>query len=289
MTGLAAPGATATLLISCPDQRGLVARTAQFVADRDGNIVHAEHHIDPTTGLFLMRLEWELDGFALARDRIAPAFTPLAEQIHATWQLHFSDAVRRMAIWVSRQEHCLSDLVQRQRSGELRAEISLVVSNHEDLQPLARAFDLDFVHVPTDPANRHRHEAVQLSLLQNHGIDLVVLAKYMQILTPEFLVRFPRVINIHHSFLPAFVGANPYLQAMQRGVKIIGATAHYATADLDAGPIIEQDVVRVSHRDSVADLVRKGRDLERVVLARAVRLHLENRVIVHGNRTSVFD
>jgi formyltetrahydrofolate deformylase len=280
---------TATLLISCPDQRGLVARTAQFVADRNGNLVHAEHHIDPSTGLFLMRIEWELDGFELERVEIAPAFTPLAEQIHATWQLHFSDTMRRMAIWVSRQDHCLSDLIQRQRGAELRAEIALVISNHEDLRPLADAFGIEYVHVPTDGTNRHRHEAVQLSLLQNHDIDLVVLAKYMQILTPEFLVRYPRVINIHHSFLPAFVGANPYLQAIQRGVKIIGATAHYATADLDAGPIIEQDVVRVSHRDSVTDLIRKGRDLERVVLARAVRLHLENRVIVHGNRTSVFD
>jgi formyltetrahydrofolate deformylase len=283
------PVPTATLLISCPDQRGLVARTAQFVADRDGNLVHAEHHIDPSTGLFLMRLEWELDGFALPREEIACAFTPLAERIRATWQLHFSDTIRRIAIWVSRQEHCLSDLVQRQRGGELRAEIRLVISNHEELRPLAETFGIEFVHVPTSADNRHGHEAVQLSLLQNHGIDLVVLAKYMQILTPEFLVRYPRVINIHHSFLPAFVGANPYLQAIQRGVKIIGATAHYATADLDAGPIIEQDVVRVSHRDSVADLIRKGRDLERVVLARAVRLHLENRVIVHGNRTSVFD
>ncbi len=283
------PTPTATLLISCPDQRGLVARTAQFVAERNGNLVHAEHHIDPSTGLFLMRIEWELDGFELDRAEIAPAFTPLAEQIHATWNLHFSDEVRRMAIWVSKQDHCLSDLIQRRRGGELRAEIALVISNHPDLEPLARAFGIEYVHVPTDGSNRHRHEAVQLSLLQNHRIDLVVLAKYMQILTPEFLSRYPRVINIHHSFLPAFIGANPYLQAIRRGVKIIGATAHYATADLDAGPIIEQDVVRVSHRDSVDDLIRKGRDLERVVLARAVRLHLENRVIVHGNRTSVFD
>ena len=280
---------TATLLISCPDQRGLVARTAQFVADRNGNLVHAEHHIDPSTGLFLMRIEWELDGFELDREEIAPAFTPLAEQIHATWQLHFSDTVRRMAIWVSRQDHCLSDLIQRQRGAELRAEIALVISNHEDLRPLADAFGIEYVHVPTDGTNRHRHEAVQLSLLQNHDIDLVVLAKYMQILSPAFLGEFGEVINIHHSFLPAFAGANPYMQAFERGVKIIGATAHYVTDNLDAGPIIEQDTVRISHRDSVADLIRKGKDLERVVLARAVRAHLEDRVLVHGNRTSVFD
>ena len=283
-----AEGPTAILLIRCPDQHGLVARTAQFVAERNGNVVHADHHIDRATGLFLMRLEWELDGFEVARDCIAGAFTPLAEQIGATWRLHFSDVIRRVAIWVTKQDHCLGDLILRRRAGELRCEVPLVMSNHELLRDLCERFDIAFEHVPVD-RQTHAHEQVQLSLLREHRIDLVVLAKYMQVLSPAFLAAFPDVINIHHSFLPAFVGASPYQQAFERGVKIIGATAHYVTADLDAGPIIEQDTVRISHRDSVDDLIRKGKDLERVVLARAVRAHLEDRVLVHGNRTSVFD
>ena len=279
---------TAILLIRCPDQHGLVARTAQFVAERNGNVVHADHHIDRATGLFLMRMEWELDGFAVERDCIADAFTPLAAEIGATWRLHFSDVVRRVAIWVTRQEHCLGDLVLRQRAGELHCEIPLVISNHEALRDLCERFGIAYHHVPVDRQSR-AHEQVQLALLREHGVDVVVLAKYMQVLSPQFLAEFPEVINIHHSFLPAFVGASPYQQAFERGVKIIGATAHYVTPDLDAGPIIEQDTVRISHRDSVDDLIRKGKDLERVVLARAVRAHLEDRVLVHGNRTSVFD
>jgi len=283
------PSPTAILLMSCPDQKGLVARTAQFVAAHGGNIVHADHHIDHATGLFLMRLEWELEGFAPPREDITEAFLPRATEIQAGWQLHYSDQVPRVSIWVTREAHCLGDLVLRQRIGELRMDVALVISNHPDLGAMAREAGLEFVHVPTSTADRHVHEQVQLELLRKHRIDLVVLGKYMQVLTPEFLAAFPTVINIHHSFLPAFAGKSPYRQAYERGVKIIGATAHYVTPELDAGPIIEQDTVRVSHRDSVDDLVRKGRDLERVVLARAVRMHLENRVIVHGNRTSVFD
>jgi formyltetrahydrofolate deformylase len=284
----AAEAPTAILLIRCPDQHGLVARTAQFVAERNGNVVHADHHIDRATGLFLMRMEWELDGFDVARDGIAAAFTPLAEGIGATWRLHFSDVVRRVAIWVTRQDHCLGDLILRQRAGELRCEIPLVISNHELLQDLCARFDIPFHHVAVERGTR-AHEDVQLALLREHSIDTVVLAKYMQVLSGDLLAELPEVINIHHSFLPAFAGANPYMQAFERGVKIIGATAHYVTDQLDAGPIIEQDTVRISHRDSVADLIRRGRDLERVVLARAVRAHLEDRVLVHGNRTSVFD
>ncbi|HZS15800.1 MAG TPA: formyltetrahydrofolate deformylase [Candidatus Dormibacteraeota bacterium] len=283
-----AEGPTAILLIRCPDQHGLVARTAQFVAARNGNVVHADHHIDRATGLFLMRMEWELEGFDVSRQDIAGAFTPLAEEIGATWRLHFSDVVRRVAVWVTRQDHCLGDLILRQRAGELRCQIPLVISNHEVLADLCSRFDIEFAHVPVERGST-AHEAVQLDLLRSHRIDTVVLAKYMQILSPRFLAEFPEVINIHHSFLPAFAGANPYMQAFQRGVKIIGATAHYVTDQLDAGPIIEQDTVRISHRDSVDDLIRKGKDLERVVLARAVRAHLEDRVLVHGNRTSVFD
>lgn len=284
----AAESPTAILLIRCPDQHGLVARTAQFVAERNGNVVHADHHIDRATGLFLMRMEWELDGFEVARECIADAFAPLATRIGATWRLHFSDHIRRVAIWVTKQDHCLGDLLLRRRAGELRCEIPLVISNHEVLRDLCERFDVAFAHVPVDKRT-NVHEATQLALLREHGIDLVVLAKYMQVLSPAFLDEFPDVVNIHHSFLPAFAGASPYQQAYERGVKIIGATAHYVTPDLDAGPIIEQDTVRISHRDSVDDLIRKGKDLERVVLARAVRAHLEDRVLVHGNRTSVFD
>ncbi len=280
--------ATATLLISCPDQRGLVAKLANFIYANGGNIIHADQHTDVTAGLFLSRIEWQLEGFNLPRDLIGPAFNAIAQPLNAQWQLHFSDTVRRIAIWVSRQDHCLLDLLWRQRSGELQAEIPLIISNHEQLGAIAQQFQIDYYTVPITAATKPEQEAQQLALLQEYQIDLVVLAKYMQILSPDFLGRFTNVINIHHSFLPAFAGANPYQRAYDRGVKIIGATAHYATADLDEGPIIEQDVVRVSHRDNVADLIRKGKDLERVVLARAVRLHLQNRVLVYGNRTVVF-
>ncbi|GET38181.1 formyltetrahydrofolate deformylase [Microseira wollei] len=281
--------ATATLLISCPDQRGLVAKFANFIYAYGGNIVHADQHTDFAAGLFLTRLEWQLDGFGLSRELIGPAFNAIAQPLQATWQLHFSDTVRRIAIWVSRQEHCLLDLIWRQRAGDLPAEINLIISNHPDLRAIAEQFGIDYHHIPITKENKLEQEAKQLELLRHYNIDLVVLAKYMQILSPSFIDQFPHAINIHHSFLPAFVGANPYQQAYKRGVKIIGATAHYVTANLDQGPIIEQEVVRVSHRDEVADLIRKGKDLERVVLSRAVRSHLQNRVLVYGDRTVVFE
>ncbi|HAX79532.1 MAG TPA: formyltetrahydrofolate deformylase [Cyanobacteria bacterium UBA11372] len=280
---------TATLLISCPDQRGLVAKFANFIYAYGGNIVHADQHTDFAAGLFLTRLEWQLDGFGLSRELIAPAFNAIAQPLQATWQLHLSDTVRRIAIWVSRQEHCLLDLIWRQRAGELPAEINLIISNHEDLRAIAEQFNIDYHHIPITKENKLEQEAKQLELLRDYNIDLVVLAKYMQILSPSFIDQFPNAINIHHSFLPAFVGANPYQQAYKRGVKIIGATAHYVTANLDQGPIIEQEVARVSHRDEVADLIRKGKDLERMVLSRAVRSHLQNRVLVYGDRTVVFE
>ncbi|NJM77836.1 MAG: formyltetrahydrofolate deformylase [Acaryochloridaceae cyanobacterium RU_4_10] len=281
-------GATATLLISCPDQRGLVAKLSNFIYANGGNIVHADQHTDFLAGLFLSRIEWQLDGFKLPRDVIRPAFGAIADPLEATWTLHFSDAIPRLAIWVSRQDHCLYDLLWRHRAQELNAEIPLIISNHESLQEIAEQFGIDFHHIPIAAENKPEQEAKQLELLQQYRIDLVVLAKYMQVLSAEFVAQFSNTINIHHSFLPAFAGANPYQRAYERGVKIIGATAHYVTADLDQGPIIEQDVVRVSHRDETADLIRKGKDLERVVLARAVRLHLQNRVLVYGNRTVVF-
>ncbi|NEP15566.1 MAG: formyltetrahydrofolate deformylase [Leptolyngbya sp. SIO4C1] len=279
---------TATLLISCPDQQGLVAKIANFVYANGGNIVHADQHRDEAAGLFLSRIEWQLETFNLQRELIGPAFDAIAKPLGATWQLHFSDTVPRIAIWVSRQSHCLLDLLWRHQAGEFLAEIPLIVSNHAQLAAVADQFGIDFHSIPISAATKLAQEAQQLELLQQYDIDLVVLAKYMQILSPEFLNQFRQVINIHHSFLPAFVGANPYQRAHERGVKIIGATAHYVTSDLDAGPIIEQDVVRISHRDEIADLVRKGKDLERMVLARAVRLHLQNRILIYGNRTVVF-
>ncbi|WP_071190170.1 formyltetrahydrofolate deformylase [Trichormus sp. NMC-1] len=280
---------TATLLISCPDQRGLVAKIANFIYANGGNIIHADQHTDAAAGLFLTRIEWQLEGFNLPKDLIEPAFNAIGQPLGATWQLHFSDTVPRLAIWVSKQDHCLFDLIWRQRAKEFNAEIPIIISNHPDLQGVAEQFGIEYHHLPITKHNKLEQEIKQLELLKKYQIDLVVLAKYMQIVSADFIKQFPQIINIHHSFLPAFIGANPYHRAFERGVKIIGATAHYATADLDAGPIIEQDVVRVSHRDEVDDLVRKGKDLERVVLARAVRLHLQNRVLVYGNRTVVFE
>lgn len=280
--------ATATLLISCPDQIGLVAKIANFIYANGGNIIHADQHTDFSAGLFLMRIEWQLEGFNLPRGMIEPAFAAIAKPLQASWSLHFSDTVPRLAIWVTKQDHCLLDLLWRQHGGEIRAEIPLIISNHPELHSVANQFGIDFYHLPVTAETKIEQEARQLELLREYRIDLVILAKYMQVLTPDFINSFPNIINIHHSFLPAFAGANPYQRAYDRGVKIIGATAHYITADLDQGPIIEQDVVRVSHRDTVGDLIRQGKDLERVVLARAVRLHLQNRVLVYANRTVVF-
>lgn len=279
---------TATLLVSCPDQKGLVAKIANFIYSNGGNIIHADQHTDFTTGTFLTRIEWQLEGFNLPREVIEPAFAAIAKPLNANWQLRFSDPIPRLSIWVTKQDHCLLDLLWRWQAKEIPAEIPLIISNHENLKPIADQFKIDFVHIPISKDNKAEQEAEQLELLRQYNIDLVVLAKYMQVLSSDFIEKYANIINIHHSFLPAFAGANPYQRAYQRGVKIIGATAHYVTADLDEGPIIEQDVVRVSHRDTVTDLIRTGKDLERLVLARAVRLHLQNRVLVYGNRTVVF-
>jgi len=280
---------TATLLISCPDQHGLVAKIANFIHANNGNIIHADHHTDFTTGLFLSRIEWQLDGFYLPKDSIANTFGAISESLNAQWKLFFSDHIPRLAIFVSQQDHCLFDLILRQKAKEFIAEIPLIISNHENLKYIADQFNIDFHYLPITKDNKHEQELKQLELLKAYNIDLAILAKYMQILSPNFIEKFPNLINIHHSFLPAFIGAKPYHQAYQRGVKIIGATGHYVTQNLDAGPIIEQNVVRVSHRHEVQDLIREGKDLERIVLAKAVRLHLENRVLVYGNRTVVFD
>ena len=281
---------TAVLFISCPDQRGLVARVSQFLYQNNGNILYSDHHTDPESGLFLMRIEWDLEGFQIPREKLVETFAPQAAQLNLTWELHFSDPHPRMAIFVSKQSHCLYDLLWRHSAGELAAELVLVVSNHPDLASAVERHGIPFLVFPITPGTKKEQERCELELLAEHRVDLVVLARYMQILSPQIVDRFPhRIINIHHSFLPAFVGARPYHQAHERGVKLIGATSHYATKDLDEGPIIEQDVARISHRDTVEDLIRKGRDLERVVLARAVRLHLERRVLPYGRKTVVFD
>ncbi|MBI2935638.1 MAG: formyltetrahydrofolate deformylase [Chloroflexi bacterium] len=283
-------GVTAVLLLSCPDQKGLVATVADFIYRNNGNIVHADQHTDAEEGIFLQRIEWELEGFRIPRGGIGKAFEPVARRFGMTWSLKFSDYRARIAILVSKQAHCVYDLLARQRMGEFQAEIPLIMSNHPDLKPVAEDFGVEYRCFPLGPRTRVAQEQQVMATLEEYRIDLVVLARYMRVLSEEFVDRYPsQIINIHHSFLPAFAGASPYRQAHQRGVKIIGATAHYVTAELDQGPIIQQDVVRVSHRDSVADLVRKGRDLETVVLARAVDLHLRNRIVVYGNKTVVFD
>jgi formyltetrahydrofolate deformylase len=283
---------TAVLLISCRDQKGLVATVADFLYRNGGNIVHADQHTDHEEGVFLQRVEWELRDFAIAREELGDAFRPLAERFEMAWSLRFSDEVPRMAVLASKLPHCLYDLLARWKMGEFRAEVPLVISNHDDLRSIADGMDVRFEHVLVEQGATFKAEAERriIELLDAESIDVIVLARYMQVLGNEVVGRYEnRIINIHHSFLPAFAGARPYHKAHERGVKVIGATAHYVTEALDEGPIIDQDVARVSHRDSVQDLVRKGRDLEKVVLARAVDLHLRNRVVVYGNKTVVFD
>ncbi len=271
----------------------MVAATAQFLADHHGNIVHAEQHVDASQGdgaaTFFQRVEFDLDGFALDRSAILDAFAPTAERLGMHVDLHFTDTPTPTAIMASKQPHCLYDLLTRWRSGELPMDLRVVVSNHPDHAGIAEHMGVPYVHLPVTPDTKAQQESAILQTLADHDIGLVVMARYMQILSDRFVATHPnRIINIHHSFLPAFVGANPYRQAHDRGVKLIGATAHYATADLDEGPIIEQDTAHVTHRDDVARLTARGRDLETIVLARAVRAHLEHRVIVHGRKTVVF-
>jgi formyltetrahydrofolate deformylase len=279
------------LLIDCPDHKGLIAAISSFIVLHNGNILSADQHVsDPPNSTFFIRMEIESKGFGLGRDEFDSAFAPLARQHGMNWRVGFTDRPKRMAILVSKQGHCLIDLLWRWEAGELDAEIPLVISNHADLAPKVEAHGIPFHHLPVTKASKAEQEARVVKLLQEHNIDLVVLARYMQILSPQFLETYSQpVINIHHSFLPAFIGANPYQQAYERGVKIIGATAHYVTAELDAGPILNQEVAHISHRDGVDDMVRIGREVERRVLAQAVRWHLEDRVSVHGIRTVVFE
>jgi formyltetrahydrofolate deformylase len=279
------------LLINCPDHRGVIAAISGFIALHNGNIVSADQHVsDSRSGTFFMRMEIESQGFGLGRDEFDAAFAPLARQHAMRWKVSFSDRPKRMAILVSRQGHCLIDMLWRWEAKELDAELPLVISNHADLAARVESHGIAFCHLPVAQDSKLDQEARVEAVLREHSIDVVVLARYMQILSPRILECYDKpIINIHHSFLPAFAGANPYRQAYDRGVKIIGATAHYVTAELDAGPIINQDVARISHRDSVDDMIRIGREVERRVLAQAVRWHLEDRVLVDGNRTVVFE
>jgi formyltetrahydrofolate deformylase len=281
--------ANAILRVRCPDRTGIIAGLSDFVFRHGGNILDLDQHSEPETGRFFMRLVWSLDGFNLDEDGIRLGLDVFARSLGLDWELDLDDRRERVAVFCSKLPHCLYDLLLRQRLGELAGDVVLVVSNHPDHRAVAEYFGLPFEVVPVGPGGWEAAEARQQELLEHHRIDLVVLARYMQVLSPAFVGRWAnRVINIHHSFLPAFAGARPYHQAKARGVKLIGATAHYATEALDEGPIIEQDVTRVSHRDGVTDMARKGRDLEQQVLARAVRLHLERRLLVEGNRTVVF-
>ena len=280
---------TAILLISCRDQPGILAAISQFLFENSGNIVDVDQHVDSEEQLFFMRMEWEVDGFGIERERIANALEPLVERFSMTCHLHFSDTRPRAAIFVTKENHCLYDLLSRYESGELNMDIPLIMSNREDLRAAAERFDIPFHCLPITRENKDEQEQRQIELLGEHGCEMAILARYMQILSPRLVNAFTNgIINIHHSFLPAFPGARPYHSAHQRGVKIVGATSHYVTEDLDEGPIIAQGVTQVSHRDSVRDFIRKGRDLEQTVLSRAVWLHTKRRTLVSGNRTIVF-
>ena len=280
---------SAALLLSCPDQKGVVASVAGFIYQHGGNILHADEHSDLDSNIFFMRVEFDPAELDLPLSDFVAHFSPIAKNFRMQWRLALSDVRPRMAILVSKYDHCLVDLLYRHQSGEWACEIPCIISNHSDSQAIAEFYRVPFFLVPVEKQTKQAAELQILAQLQRHSVDLIVLARYMQILSAEFVKAYPqRMINIHHSFLPAFVGSKPYHQAFARGVKLIGATSHYVTEVLDDGPIIEQDVVRISHRDSVGDLIQKGRDLEKVVLSRAVRWHIENRVLVYGNKTVVF-
>ncbi len=281
---------SAVLLLHSADRKGLVSTIANFLFEHGGNILHADQHQDAELGLFFMRIEWSLRDFDLDELRFREEFAPLGAALQLNWQVIFGRRKIPVALLVSRYQHCLIDLLYRHQIGELNCKIALIISNHEDARQLAQFYEVPFHHVAVAAGNKQDAEQLQFELLRQHEVELIVLARYMQVLSPEFVSRYPgRIINVHHSFLPAFVGAKPYHGAYERGVKLIGATSHYVTEVLDEGPIIEQDVARVSHRDRLEDLISKGRDLEKLVLSRAVRWHLEHRILCYGNKTVVFD
>ena len=280
---------TAILHIHCPDRKGIVAAVAGFVHAHDGNVLHLDQHVDFEQNVFFMRMEWSLDDFDVSLEAFRESFEPLARTFSMSWQVFDSGERDRMAIFVSKQPHCLYDILSRHESGEYQVDIPLIISNHETCRHIADRFGIPFHHMPVSPETKAEREAEQLRLLEEHAVDFIVLARYMQILTPQLVDRYvQRIINIHHSFLPAFPGARPYHSAYARGVKIIGATSHYVTAELDAGPIIEQDIIRVSHKETIEDFIRRGRDLEKTVLARAIWLHLRRQILVYNNKTVLF-
>ena len=282
---------TAILLIHCPDKQGILATVTEFLNKNHGNIIYLDQHVDRQESIFYMRVEWELDGFAIPLDKIGEYFdTLIARSLQMNWRIYFTDDIPRMALFVSKMPHCLFDILARYTAGEWDVELPIIISNHETLKPVAERFGIDFHYFPIDSSNKEEQEKREIELLKEYKIDFLVLARYMQILSPEIIRHFPnKIINIHHSFLPAFAGAKPYHAAHERGVKIIGATSHYVTSELDAGPIIEQDVTRCSHIDTVEKLIRKGRDLEKIVLSQAVYKHLQRKILVYKNRTVVFN
>ena len=281
---------SAILLVQCPDRKGLDATIAEFIYRYDGNILHFEQHQAGEERYYLARVEWDLDGFRLDLKDFDGAFGPIARKFGMNWVLQMGNRRPRVALFVSKYDHCLVDLLYRQRNGELVCDFPLMISNHMEAKRHADFYGVPFHHIPVTKENKPEAEAEQIALLRENGIDVVVLARYMQVLSTDFMVQYPQpIINIHHSFLPAFVGAKPHHHAYERGVKLIGATAHYVTEVLDDGPIIEQGVSRITHRDSLGDLVEKGRDLEKVVLSRAVRWHIENRILLYNNKTIIFE
>lgn len=280
----------ATLILSCPNQKGLVARISQFVFQHGGDIINLDEHVDNEVGMFFIRVEWDLKEFNVNEKFFEDEFKILADEIKAQWEVKYSRNKSRIAIFVSKYDHCLQEILWRHSYRELDAEIVMIISNHENLKYLAERYGIPFYFYPMSKENKSEQEKLELELLEKNNIDTVILARYMQILSSEFLAAFQKsIINIHHSFLPAFIGADPYKKAYERGVKLIGATSHYVTEELDEGPIIEQDVIRITHKDSLKDLIRKGRDLERLVLARALNLHVNNRILRFGKKTIIFE
>ncbi len=282
---------TAILLIHCPDVPGIIAEISNFITVNQGNIVYLDQYVDHADNAFFMRVEWDLNGFLIPKERIREYFETLyANKYGMEFSLYFAEQKPRMCIFVSKMSHCLYDMLARWSAGEWNVDIPLIISNHEELRPVAEKFGIPYHVLKITPENKAEQEAAELKLLKDNGVTFIVLARYMQIISEELIRSYPdKIINIHHSFLPAFVGAKPYHQAFARGVKIIGATSHYVTSELDAGPIIEQDVTRITHKDSVESLIAKGRDLEKIVLSRAVKKHIDRKVMVFKNKTVVFD
>ena len=282
---------TAKLLLHCPDQPGILAEVTDFITVNKGNIIYLDQYVDHVENIFFMRIEWELESFLVPQEKIEDYFETLyAQKYGMSFRLYFSDVKPRMAIFVSKMSHCLFDLLARYTAGEWNVEIPLIISNHPDLQHVAERFGIPFHLFPITKETKEVQEKKEMELLAKHKVNFIVLARYMQVISEKMIDAYPnRIINIHHSFLPAFVGAKPYHAAFERGVKIIGATSHYVTTELDAGPIIEQDVVRITHKDTVQDLVNKGKDLEKIVLSRAVQKHIERKVLAYKNKTVIFN